>query len=101
MAGPEARIERRVARDAKERLGVLSWKLAHVANETGVPDRLFLVPGGRPLLIEFKAPGQPLRPKQAWWAETLTTLGYATLRADDYETAMAAIEAALREARGV
>lgn len=39
------------------RHGVISVKLAGTGNR-GKPDRMFLIPGGRPLFIEFKSPGE-------------------------------------------
>lgn len=46
-----------------EQLGVRSIKL-NLTGNTGWPDRLFFIPGGRPLLIEFKQPGETPEPRQ-------------------------------------
>lgn len=43
-------------------LGVESLKLA---GRKGVPDRMFLLPGGKPLFIEFKRPGGRLASMQS------------------------------------
>src|SRR5690606_14277269 len=56
-------VERPAARRALQELGVFSIKIA-AAQETGYPDRLFLIPGGRPLFIEFKRPGERPTPRQ-------------------------------------
>lgn len=42
----------------------------------GWPDRIFFVPGGKPLIIEFKRPGGKLRPKQVEIIGKLEKLGY-------------------------
>lgn len=88
----ESSVERPVVRDARA-LGVLSIKLA---TGQGMPDRLFLIPGGRGFLIEFKAPGSDPRPLQDAMHVILRGLGYDVEAHDDYESAMAAIRRRLR-----
>lgn len=56
-------------------LGIKGSKLK-VLGDTSYPDRLFWVPGGRPLLIEFKRPGEPPEPKQSYTHNWLRSLGY-------------------------
>ena len=46
------------------------------AGETGMPDRLFLLPKGRLLLVEFKAPGEHLSPRQRLVSATLGDIGH-------------------------
>src|SRR4051812_29947491 len=65
----------RVCRDALEHYGVPSLQL-NLQQNAGHPDRLFLVPGGRPLFMEFKRPGDRPRPLQLHRLETLVMLGY-------------------------
>ncbi len=89
----ESSIERPVVADAKDKLGVLSIKLA--AGQ-GMPDRLFLIPGGRGLLIEFKAPGADPRPLQDAMHVILRGLDYDTEVHDNYDEAMAAIRRRLK-----
>lgn len=60
--------------------------------DAGWPDRWFLIAGGKPFLIEFKAPGKPLAELQKYRVEELRTLGYDVEVHDDYDTAMAAIK---------
>jgi hypothetical protein len=84
MAGPEATIERRVAERAAEELGVHSEKWG----VDGWPDRIFFVRGGAPLIIEFKAPGERLEPRQQYRAQQLRSWGYDTRACDDVEKAM-------------
>lgn len=57
----EAALERSCCLLAKKR-GVRSIKLQ--SGIVGEPDRLFLLPGQRCWLVEFKQPGEPLRPRQ-------------------------------------
>jgi len=47
------------------------------AYETGVPDRLVILPGGRTHFVEFKRPGGggSLSPKQVLWRRRLHRLG--------------------------
>lgn len=45
----ESKIEQKVCRDAL-RMGVRNLKL-NVTGQTGWPDRMFLIPGGRALFI--------------------------------------------------
>lgn len=37
----------------------------------GKPDQLFIAPSGRTFFVEFKRPGEPLRPLQWYWARHL------------------------------
>lgn len=71
----ESAIERTACRKVRETYGVSSIKLLSQGS-TGLPDRLFLVPGGRPLFIEFKRPGGELSAKQQYVCGCLRELGY-------------------------
>ncbi len=51
--------------------------------QTGWPDDLFLIEGGRPFFIEFKAPGKEPTPKQADKLAILLKLGYSWVVFDD------------------
>lgn len=93
----ESKIERRVCRDAKRLLGVLSEKFKAINN--GYPDRIFLIPGGKPLFIEFKAPGEEPGPLQLYRHEILRKLGYQVEVHDDYEIAFQAISNAVETAQ--
>lgn len=62
MYREENRIERHLIRCVKERRG-LCFKLISPGN-SGVPDRIVLLPNYVPLFIELKAPGQKPRPLQ-------------------------------------
>lgn len=54
--------------------GIPSVKLEKVKRSW--PDRCFFVPGGMPLIIEFKIPGEAPRPQQNERIELLRALGY-------------------------
>ena len=86
----ESATERKVVHSALTLYGVRSIKLDSRVS-SGWPDRLFWVPGGRPLLIEFKKPGESLKPKQEHIANVLRDLGYAIEIHDDFNEAMGAI----------
>ena len=80
-----------------EHLGILGVKLI-VAGRRGWPDRMFLIPGGRPLLVECKRPGQPPRPNQIENHEYLRLIGYNVEVVDDaldgFDAVCRAVEAA-------
>jgi hypothetical protein len=67
----EANIERNFV----QKLAIPCLKLS-VAGQAGWPDRCVLMPGGKPLIIEFKRPGEKLKPIQEMRRETLKDLGY-------------------------
>jgi hypothetical protein len=87
VAGPEATIERWVEKQAKIRHGIESAKWG----QDGWPDRVFFLPGGKPLVIEFKAPGEAPSERQAYRVGFLQQLGYDVEVHDDREQALEAI----------
>ncbi len=64
--------------------------------QTGWPDVLFLLPGGRPLFIEFKKPGEGPTPKQERKIQILRDNGYDVKLCDDRATGKAVIAEAMR-----
>ncbi|WP_234985305.1 VRR-NUC domain-containing protein [Anaerovibrio lipolyticus] len=58
-----------------ERMGCLVMKFVSPGN-SGVPDRLVFIPGGRLLLVELKRPGKKLRPLQKVWKRKFEALGF-------------------------
>ena len=71
----ETSVERSFQRWCRAR-GIVCWKL-NVPGETGVPDRIVFLPGGKLLLIEFKKPGAGVvSAKQGYWVDTLRSLGF-------------------------
>lgn len=67
-------VERPVCNWADER-NIMHRKLNGEGN-AGWPDREFFIDGGRPFLIEFKIPGEPLKPLQEETINKLLALGY-------------------------
>lgn len=70
----ESKIERQSCKAALE-LGVISKKL-NADGERGWPDRMFMIPGGRPLFVEFKSPSGVLSAGQAIIIRRLFHYGY-------------------------
>ena len=48
----------------------------------GVPDRLVLLPEGKAIFVEMKAPGKPLEPLQKKRANELRVLGFKVYKID-------------------
>lgn len=71
----ESQVENKACELVWKYLGIEGSKL-NILGDTGYPDRIFWIPGGRPLLIEFKRPGEEPRPKQIHIHEQLRGLGY-------------------------
>jgi hypothetical protein len=69
----ERQIEKKLG-DAVKKRGGQSIKL--LSTTSGLPDRLCLLPGGRPIFIELKAPGKKATPKQAYIHDQLRALGF-------------------------
>lgn len=68
-------------------------------SETGWPDVLFFIPGGRPFLLECKWPGYEPKPKQEHIHDMLEELGYDVAWTDDEEAGLDAIRARVEQAR--
>ncbi len=82
----ERTIEAAVVRWAKAQ-GIESLKL-NTMGRRSMPDRLFWLNGGRPLLIEFKRPGKRPTKLQAYTMKKLKGLGYAVVWCDSAEEAI-------------
>ena len=98
MAGKplERVVEQAVVKKAKT-LGVMQLKL-NVMGQRGWPDRLFLVPGGRPLFVEFKRPGGKPRPLQTYIHEAMEKAGYHVEVVDDSTVGVRLLREALEAA---
>lgn len=96
----ESKVERDTCGDALRKLRVPNMKMLHTGGETGWPDRIFFVPGGRPLMIEFKRPGElkDTSAKQELIHAVLRELGYDVEVHDNKDKALEAIRAAKLEA---
>ena len=89
----EKSIEMKVVRWAKL-AGWLVLKMNPAWNK-GVPDRMFLGPGGVTVFIEFKKPGGKVAPLQLYYNEWLKQLGHHAHILDNYDDAVRALESAL------
>ena len=89
----EASIERWVCQQVLWRFGVPNLKL-NLRGNAGWPDRVFWVPGGRPLLVEFKRPGEEPRARQQLVHMMLRDLGYEVQVHDDKRVALEAVRVA-------
>ena len=90
----EKDTENEVVSWAYTSLGITGSKLKIVGDD-GYPDRLFWIPGGRPLLIEFKRPGEEPRPKQVYVHNMLRKLGYLVEVCDNVEDGKSIIRSCL------
>ena len=79
----ERRIEQHLVRRAKEAGGV-AWKWVS-PGETGVPDRIVILPGGRVVFVECKSPSGRLSVKQQWLHGVLLGLGVEVRVVDSRE----------------
>ena len=70
----EASIERRLSRKVKA-AGGLALKFTS-PGWAGAPDRLVLLPGGKIVFVELKAPGRKPRPLQLKRHDELRALGF-------------------------
>ena len=93
----ETDIERAACEKVKK-LGIRNIKI-NTKTETGWPDRMFVIPGGRPLFVEFKRPGEEPEPKQEHIHEVLKKLGYNVEVHDSVDGAVSAVTRALEAAR--
>jgi len=76
----ESKIERRLKQEVEKR-GGRAWKFVS-PGMAGVPDRLILLPGGKVIFVELKAPGEQLRPLQEKRAKELRELGFTVYKID-------------------
>ena len=95
----ESVIERDSCEWIAKELGVHSVKFNTTGSDTGYPDRIFWIPGGQPLLIEFKKPGGQLSAKQKYQIERLEKLGYNVKVCTNARQAFKAAQEALGAAR--
>lgn len=79
----ESKIEKRF-RLTVERIGGKAPKWVSPGNR-GVPDRIVILPGGRVVFVELKAPGKQLQPLQRKWMKTLRSLGHRVYKIDSAE----------------
>lgn len=71
-------------RDRVKAMGGKAYKFVSPGN-SGVPDRLVLLPGGRSIFIELKAPGKVPTPIQILQHRKIRALGFTVLIIDSIE----------------
>lgn len=77
----ESSIERACVKLVKDHKCIL----LKIQGVRGWPDRLLLAPNGKALFLEFKAPGQTLRPLQQHVLQTLNQMGHKALKIDSVQ----------------
>lgn len=85
-SGLESVVEGAVCRWA-DMNGIRHLKLNGSGNRS-YPDRLFFIPGGRPVLIEFKKQGKEPEPLQGFVIEALREINYEVYWTDDKDEAI-------------
>ena len=81
----ESALEARCVKYARA-FGVVVAKMTECV---GIPDRIFFVPGGRPLIVEFKARGLRTKEVQSWYLKTMIEADYEAHHCDTWEKFMA------------
>lgn len=79
----ESVIERYL-RDRVKEIGGRAYKFVSPGN-SGVPDRLVLLPGGKSIFIELKTPGKVTTPIQIQQHRKIRALGFEVLIIDSKE----------------
>lgn len=79
----ESKIEKRL----KKQIQLIGGKALKFISPgvSGVPDRIVLLPHGKIIFIELKAPGKKLRALQEYRAKELKTLGFDVRCIDSIE----------------
>lgn len=71
-------------RDEVKKVGGVAYKFVSPGN-SGVPDRIVLLPGGEVHFIELKAPGKKSTALQAGQQERICKLGFSVMVLDNKE----------------
>ena len=79
----EARIENRLKQRTGQ-AGGMCIKMV-VLSTAGLPDRLVLLPGGRVMFVELKAPGEVPKPIQVYMHGKIKALGFDVHTVDSLE----------------
>ena len=96
-AALETACEREVNRWYDARFPEMRTKLT-LFGRRGWPDQVYWIPGGRPLLIEYKKKGEEPRKLQLHIHANLRKAGYDVQTHEDFESAKSAILAAIAAA---
>lgn len=79
----ESALERKLVLEVKKIGGeAVKWTAPGTA---GVPDRIVLLPNGRTVFVEMKAPGKKMGPLQVRWADKLWDMGHRHYVIDSVE----------------
>lgn len=79
----ESSIEKRLKKEI-EKIGGKALKFVSPGT-TGIPDRIVLLPQGKIIFVELKAPGKKLRVLQEYRAKELRALGFKVKVIDSIE----------------
>lgn len=71
----ESEIEKYLVRMVQKNNGLAPKWVA--PGQRGVPDRIVILPNGKTVFVEMKAPGGALAPLQLKWARTLIQMGHS------------------------
>ncbi|MBE6068060.1 MAG: VRR-NUC domain-containing protein [Clostridium lundense] len=74
MVHSEKYLEQTLSKEVK-RVGGIAFKFVS-PGVAGVPDRIVLLPNGKIVFVELKAPGKKMRPLQIKRKEQLESLGF-------------------------
>ncbi len=88
----EGMLERRLKNEV-EKNGGMALKFIS-PSMAGLPDRIILIPGGKAIFVEMKAPGKKLRPLQVKRKSQIEALGFTVHCIDS----IAKINAFIKEA---
>lgn len=86
----ESKVENRLKKEI-ELIGGKALKFVS-PGMSGVPDRIVLLPGGRIVFVELKAPGKKLRALQEYRVKELKALGFEVKVIDSVEGVIKFVE---------
>lgn len=86
----ESKVENRLKKEI-ELIGGKALKFVSPGT-AGVPDRIVLLPGGRIVFVELKAPGKKPRPMQEYRIKELKALGFEVRIIDSVEEVIKFVE---------
>ncbi|UUZ96006.1 VRR-NUC domain-containing protein [Paenibacillus sp. P25] len=79
----ESTLEQRLVREVKK-IGGIAPKWVSPGNN-GVPDRIVILPNGRTVYVEMKAPGEKPTALQERWVKRLRAMGHKVYVLDSAE----------------
>lgn len=82
-------LEKELERKMKEMVESIDGKFLKmfVSGETGIPDRLMLLPGGKACFVELKQKGKKPTKKQLYYHQKLIRQGHAVYVIDNVQDA--------------